>query len=417
MFSLIAFDQTAILREPPKVEPKPKKPDYGEFCPESFSRVLENNIIPLWLKNSVEYSNGGFSGRVNSSENNIADKSIVLVADVLWVFSALYRKYNNPEYHQIADRAFSQIMTDFYDAKNGGFYWSTDAVGRPKITKKMICAQAFCVFALSGYYEATSNRQALSYAIETYRLIERHAFDAFNNGYIETFEEDWGSTGEYQPSSTEPSLLKTVNTHIHILEAYTGLLKVWRDNQLAVKLTNLIEIISLKFQDSSGHLLLCFDREWHAIKEVRSFGLDLETSWLLTDACKALSNEHLVRRFTPNILKLVNAGLEGLDADGGLMYELKDSKVIDTHKYWWPQAEALVALINAWKLTGKAHYYLLAKQIWRFIHENIIEKNGNEWFELAENSGDKDGISYQVGELKCPYHNSRAMLEMLNRLN
>jgi len=365
----------------------------------------------------IDVQHEGFYGRIDGSGelHTKADKGVILNARILWTFSAAYQLTDNPKHKMMADRAYEYFVKFFMDRRYGGVFWMLDCTGEMVEGKKQTYAQAFAIYALTEYHKINPFRRALDHAKYLFELLEEHCFDSKRNGYAEALSQDWQPISDVRLSEKDLNATKTMNTHLHVLEAYTNLYRVWKDKALAVQLKNMIELMSSKFLDESGHYKLFFDDNWKLLSDEFSFGHDIEGSWLLCEAAEVLGNETLLERCKEVAMKMVKAALEGLDEDGGLMNEANEQGITDSDKHWWPQAEALVGLVNAWQITQDASYLETLKGIWHFTKANIITEE-QEWRWRVS----KDGTPYAdediAGPWKCPYHNGRAMIELNRRL-
>ncbi len=378
------------------------------------------NILEYWMAFCVDEEKGGFYGKVDNS--NVADmnagKGSVLNARILWTFSAALQKENNPAYSAIAYRAFTYILDHFYDAAFGGVYWLVDAAGNPYNTKKQVYAIAFCLYGMSEYYAATKNERALEISIELFNTIEQHSYDAQYKGYFEAFARNWGSLDDLRLSAKDANEKKTMNTHLHIIEAYCNLYKIWPDENLKYKITSLLEIFDAHIiNKNTGHLELFFDEQWNVKPDVISYGHDIEAAWLLLECAEIIDDASWIEKFKIHSVAITKAAAEGLDKDGGLWYEYEPAKDhLVKEKHWWPQAEAMIGFFNAWQLTGDEVFLQRSYKNWQFTKQHIIDKQKGEWF-----WGVKDDYSLMQGEdkagfWKCPYHNARACMELVKRM-
>lgn len=384
--------------------------------------TLLNNILPYWMNNMVDITNGGFYGRISAHEEVFADaeKGAVLNTRILWTFSAAYRLLKDPAYLEIADRAKQYIIQHFFDHEYGGVYWSLDYKGQPKDTKKQIYALGFAIYGLSEYHRSTGDEESLKYAIDIFHSIEKHSFDSVNNGYCEALTRHWEDIEDMRLSEKDVNERKTMNTHLHILEAYTNLYRVWKDETLKKQLRNLILIFLNKIIDEQTHHLgLFFDDEWHKKGDIDSYGHDIETSWLLHEAALVLDDEVVLNRVEEESLLIADAAREGVRNDGGMIYE-KDNlkKVIDDEYHWWVQAEAVVGYVNIYQYLGDEEALSVALNSWSFIKENLIDKEHGEWYWSVMNDGSVNCSEQadKAGFWKCPYHNGRMCLEIIERL-
>ena len=258
---------------------------------------LTSNILPFWMDRMTDKKNGGFYGRINGQAQLVEneDKGGILNARILWSFSAAYNHLGNILYKEMATRARDYALDHFFDPLNGGTFWTVDYKGKPADTKKQIYSQAFFIYALVEYYVASGDKSCLEKAISLFHLIEEKSFDTLKNGYLEAFSRDWKLLEDLRLSDKDDNEKKTTNTHLHILEAYTSLYKVWKDKELAGKLRNLTNIFVDKIIDrKSNHLNLFFDEDWVSKSHLISYGHDIEASWLVYEAAEVLEDQRII---------------------------------------------------------------------------------------------------------------------------
>ena len=380
---------------------------------------LTGNILPYWMNRMADNDNGGFLGRIDGMNNIIpgAPKGAILNARILWTFSAAYRFLNNPLYLQTAERAWDYINGHFFDREYGGTYWLLNSDGTPRDTRKQIYSQAFFIYALSEYYLATGDKTILDKAVGLFHLIETHSFDREKNGYLEAFDRRWGYLEDLRLSEKDANEKKTMNTHLHVLEAYTNLYRAWPDTVLRAQLMNLAEIFIDRIIDRhSRHLNLFFDEDWNCKSSVVSFGHDIEASWLIHEAAEVLGERPLAERTGAISTEVAIAAMEGLQADGSLIYEVDSaSGHADHDRHWWVQAEAVVGFINAWQTTGDREFLSHAKRCFSYIMTRLVDTNDGEWFWSIRADGSVNMTDDKAGFWKCPYHNSRMCLQILTR--
>ena len=381
---------------------------------------LTKNILPFWMERMVDEKNGGFFGQINGENKLVSEapKGGILNARILWTFSSAVLNLKNSQYLKFAERAKNYILNHFFDAENGGTYWMLHADGTPADTKKQIYSQAFFIYALTELHCASGDEECLSKAKDLFHLIEKHSFDSEKNGYFEAYSRDWQLLDDLRLSEKDANEKKTMNTHLHILEAYTNLYRVWKDENLEKQLQNLIELFLTKIiNPRTHHLDLFFDEDWNCKSTIISYGHDIECAWLLNEAAEVLGNENLLNRVFKETLLVTEASSEGIQSNGGLINE-KNYQTGHTDKNfdWWPQAEGMVGFFHAFQQTKNEYYALRTASLWSFIQENIIDHDGGEWFWSVTETGIKNTKDDKAGFWKCPYHNSRMCLEMIRRI-
>ena len=285
---------------------------------------LVNNILPFWSNKLVDHEYGGFYGCVTGNNEVIseADKGGILNARILWTFSSAYILLKNPDYLQLATRAKNYIFEHFFDRIHGGTYWSLKCNGNPSDTKKQIYSIAFFIYALAEYHRATDDKECLDRSVKLFRLIEKHSFDNVKNGYFEGYSCDWKLLDDLRLSDKDANEKKTMNTHLHILEAYTNLYRIWEDEKLNKQLKNLVNLFLDKIIDPrTNHLNLFFDEDWNCKSSLISYGHDIEASWLLHEAAHVSGDKTLLAKVKDVAVRIAKAAAEGLQNDGSLIYE------------------------------------------------------------------------------------------------
>jgi len=381
----------------------------------SAEKELRGNILPFWLKHTRDRERGGFYGVIDQQMNvrKNAPRGALLTSRILWTFSAAYRAYHDPEYLEMARWAYRDLMDKFRDREFGGIYWSITADGKPDQTFKQIYGQAFGIYALAEYYRATGEQPALDETIAIYRLVEQHAHDAKLGGYFDALDREWRP----QKRNVLGPAAKSQNSHIHIMEAFTNLLRVWPDAGLRDRQHELIDLMMTRIIDPrTHHLVLFMNNDWTPIGEEVSYGHDIELSWLLVEAAEQLGDPALVARAKPAALAIAKVTLaEGMDSDGAVFNEGNAHGLTNTTKDWWPQAEAAVGYLNAFQLSRDPKYFAAAQHSWDFIEQKMVDRKNGDWFESLE----RDGTPLRrmkVSVWKCPYHNSRSCLEVIERV-
>ena len=383
--------------------------------------VLQTNILPFWLDKMIDRENRGFYGRIDGHGvlHPDAEKGAILNARILWTFSAAYRVLKRPEYLAAATRAKDYILEHFYDKEFGGIYWSLDCLGRPKDTKKQFYAIGFAIYGLSEYARATADREALDYAIRLFECIEQHSLDRKDNGYIEACTREWGKIEDMRLSDFDANYPKSQNTHLHIIEPYTNLFRIWKDERLEKALRNLINIFTDKILNpETHHLDLFFDNDWtRGAGHLESYGHDIECSWHMHEAALVLGDEEVLRKVEPIVKLVAKASEKGLNADGSMVHEANvDTGHVDDDLHWWVQAEAVVGFFNIYQYFGDEQALEKATHCWQYIKQNLIDNENGEWYWSRHADGTLNLEDDKAGFWKCPYHNGRMCLELIERI-
>ncbi|WP_276866478.1 AGE family epimerase/isomerase [Bacteroides heparinolyticus] len=386
---------------------------------QEMAKELVSNILPFWMEKMTDEVHGGFYGRITGMDElkPEAEKGAVLNARILWTFSAAYRLLRKPEYLEVATRAKRVIIDHFYDSEFGGVYWSLNNENRPLDTKKQIYALGFAIYGLSEYVRATDDKEALDYAIRLFGSIERHSFDALKNGYCEALTREWGEIADMRLSAKDANECKTMNTHLHILEPYTNLFRVWKDAQLEKQLRNLISIFVDKILNiKTGHLDLFFNEDWVSKYRIVSYGHDIEASWLIHEAALVLGDKEVLAKVEPLVEYIAAAADEGLLSDGSMIYEtFLDKKQDEADRHWWVQAENVVGHVNLYQHFGDEVAMQKALRCWEFIKKNLIDYKNGEWHWSVRIDGTINTDDDKAGFWKCPYHNGRMCMEVMER--
>ena len=398
-----------------------------------FEKELHDNILSYWMEHGVEKNDNGFYGAVNLKNEPVmtANKTSVLNARILWTFAAAAKAYTGKGYEEMAHRAYRVVTEDFEDKDYGGYYMELSSSNLVASDIKHTYAQAFVIYSLSKYYEFNPAPEVMGKIQDFFFFLDEKTKDPDNIGYLESFTRDWKIYGENRMAdNNEP---KSMNTHLHVLEAYAAVYKVWKNDLVQQRLTELIEIFINNIIRNSGHLGVFFTSEFketESSKGICSFGHDIEASWLIWEAAEILGNENILARVKPLILKMADAVLRvGVDKDGGLFLEsTRFGSHVRTNKHWWLQAETLVGFMNSYQLTEEKIYWDTVKLTWDFIDRCVIDHKGGEWFTKVNRLGEPfltepadDPSPYyrndwKIDPWKCPYHNGRAMLELASRI-
>lgn len=379
------------------------------------------NIADWWVKHGIDTINGGFYGQINAdgSPELSADKGIVLNSRILWFFSEAAHFSDKPEYKQAADRAYHYIIDNFHDPVHHGVFWSLNADGSVKDAKKQTYAISFTIYGLSAYYKLTGNTQAIELAYQYFHCIQNYCHDAEIGGYLEAFSRDWQEISDVRLSDKDDNLPKTQNTHLHVMEAFTTLNMAKPTKESASALKALIGYFEQKIINPENyHLRLFMDKDWQDHSKAFSFGHDIECSWLLFEALLSLKDPKVLDRVTPLVIKMAETTLkEGIGSFGQVCDEYE---FVDQHKHqegcWWVQAEAMVGFIYAYQLTGNLAFWDAFLNVWQYTKCYHIDKELGEWHWLSSMDQNSQTPIYKAGFWKGPYHNGRAMMEVIKVL-
>jgi mannobiose 2-epimerase len=397
-----------------------QKFDQSDFR-QQLEQELTGNILPFWMTHVVDKVNGGFYGAVTNDLqiHNEEPRSSTLCARILWTYASAYRRLGTEQYLSMAQWAYDYLRRVFWDRDYGGLYWHVDYKGNPIFDRKHHFAQAYGIYGLSEYYWATQEPESLALAQTLFDLLEKHAYETVYQGYTEGSDRQWKTLEDMRLSDSDLNCRKSMNTMLHILEAYTNLIRVWDDAHLKTQHRALLETFQQHIIDhQTGHFKLFFDDQWNSLSENMSFGHDIEGSWLLWEAAEAQSNPVLLAQIRESVINLAEAVYrEGLDDDGSLFYEGNQQGLVNTNKAWWTQAEAVVGFYNAYQISGQERFAQASYRCWSYIQSKMVDRTHGDWFKQLYRDGTPDHTRYKAGPWDCPYHHSRACFEMIARLN
>lgn len=394
---------------------------------DEVTACLNDNILSFWLKMQDE-ENGGFYGQMTGEGTLVknANKGGILNARILWAFSAAYRATHRPEYLTAATRAKDYILKYFVDKEFGGTYWELDCKGNPVDTKKQFYAIGFTIYGLSEYVRAVrtlgtkteDEAEALDAAIALFNVIEEHSFDKEYNGYIEACTREWQPIEDMRLSDLDENYPKSQNTHLHIIEPYANLYRVWKDERLEKALRNLIFIFTDKILNpETHHLDLFFENDWtRGAGQLESYGHDIECSWLMHEAALVLGDKEVLAKVEPIVQEVAKASEKGLNPDGSMIHEANLTKgTMDADLHWWVQAETVVGFANIYQYFGDESALDKAIKCWQYIKDNLVDNENGEWHWSVRRDGTLNTTDDKAGFWKCPYHNSRMCIEIMER--
>ncbi len=377
---------------------------------------LENVLLPFW-KNLKDEEHGGFYGWVDTElkVDKEAVKGCILNSRILWFFSNAWMTLKDDSLKEYADHAFDFMKKFCYDEERGGVYWAVTYDGKPEDTTKHTYNQAFAIYALSSYYDASGNEEAIAMARALRDIVETKCCDEI--GYKEALDINFEPAENDKLSENGVMADRTMNTLLHVFEAYTELYRVTKDEVAATKLRWMMDLIAEKIYNPQMHRQeVFFDNDYKSLIDLHSYGHDIETAWLTDRGAQVLGDEAYIAKMAPITADLEQNVYKLAYSDNSFKNECERG-VDNEDRIWWVQAEAVVGFYNAWqKAPEKKHYLEAAETIWNFIKEFVVDKqNGGEWFWRTDRFGKPDLEKPIVEPWKCPYHNGRMCMEMIKR--
>lgn len=384
---------------------------------EEVKAHLLNDIIPFW-KNLRDDEFGGYYGYMDYDlkVDKKAVKGCILNSRITWFFANAYTLLKDESLLEEAKHGFAFMKEHCMDKENGGIFWSMKYDGTPEDTTKHTYNQAFSIYALSSYYEATHDEEALAMAKELFHIIETKCTDEI--GYKEAFDKEFHEVENDKLSENGVIAEKTMNTLLHVFEAYTELYRVAKLPEVKERLEWIMDTFADKVYNPKLHRQeVFFDRNMNTILDLHSYGHDIETAWLMDRGVEVLGEKKYEEKMTP-ITKALTAEIYKVAFDGHSLANECEKGVVNVHRIWWVQAETVIGFLNGWqKDPEKTEYLDAAKSEWQFIKDHVMDKRqGSEWFWEVDQSGKPYEGRPIVEPWKCPYHNGRMCFEVIRRL-
>ncbi len=383
---------------------------------DEMMRHLTSDLIPFWEKLADE-EYGGFYGYMgyDLKMDEKAVKGCILNSRILWFFSNAYLLLQKDSLLFYAGHAYEFLKNHCMDKENGGVYWSVTFDGKPEETIKHTYNQAFAIYALSSYYDASKDEEALELSKELFKLIETKCTDEW--GYKEAFDEAFHTIDNEKLSENGIVAEKTMNTLLHVFEAYTELFRVSRENEVRERMRFILDIFAEHvYNREQGRQEVFYDRKWNSLIDLYSYGHDIETAWLIDRGCEILGDEDCISKMGL-ITKEITANIyDRAYVDSSLLNESLDG-INDTTRIWWVQAEAVVGFLNGYeKCPGEPQYLEAANAVWDYIKTCLIDpRSGSEWYWAVDQN--RVPIKKPIVEpWKCPYHNGRMCFEVIRRI-
>lgn len=383
-----------------------------------ITQHLTTKILPFWM-NLKDEEQGGYYGYMDYDlqVDKKAVKGCILNSRILWFFSNACTCLKDETLLPYARHAYEFLMNACLDKEYGGVFWSVSWDGKMEDGTKHVYNQAFAVYALSSYYEASKDKEALETAWKLFSLIEERGRDA--GGYLEAFERDFKTpAGNEKLSENGVMAERTMNTLLHVFEAYTELYRVTNDERVRAPLKEMLDLFADKVYCPELHRQeVFFDKDWNSLIDLYSYGHDIETAWLIDRGCEVLGDPEVTGRLR-KITKDLAANVYRTAYHNHSLWNECEKGVENKTRVWWVQAEAMVGFFNAWEKAPEHPEYLQAvKDIWTYIQEFVVDwREGSEWFWDLNDAGEPESRKPIVEPWKCPYHNGRMCFEMIRRI-
>lgn len=382
---------------------------------EEVRKELAEHIIPFW--NALrDNENGGFYGYLSYGLelDKKADKGVILHSRILWFYSNAYLTLGDESLLDYAKHSYEFIKNNCVDYELGGVYWMMDYQGKPSDDMKHTYNIAFAIYALSCYYRASGDKEALALAYRLFEDVEKNTLDEY--GYQEAFDRSWNLVDNEALSENGLKADKTMNAILHLIEAYTELYLADKNEKVAERLKfQLGQMRDIVYTPDTNALKVFFDTQFNTVGDIHSYGHDIEATWLMDRACDVLGDEELKKQFAEMDLK-ISHNIQNIALEDGALNNERENDKIDRKRVWWVQAEAIVGFINAYQHSGEEEFLRSAKSIWEYVKSDIIDKRaGSEWYSEVSFEHKPHDYKEIVGPWKCPYHNGRMCMEVINR--
>ncbi len=398
--------------EPVKMEKNPMN-DLKTMSEEVENELL-NHILPFW--DALKDDRGGFYGLMDFDLKIEKDavKGVILNNRILWFYSNVYLNTKEKNALANAQHAYLFLKQSCFDEQYGGVYWMMNYDGTPNDDMKHTYNQAFAIYGLSSYYAASGDKEALQLAYQLYHTIETKCTDVY--GYQEAFDRCWQPIENEKLSEDGFNAKKSMNTLLHIIEAYTELYRVDPNRDVGNSLKKALRLCKNKVYDSKSHVLgVFFDEQMKSIADLYSYGHDIEATWLIDRACEVLTDDALTVEMGVMTAQIADKVLESAFENGALNNQ-RCRGTIDKTRVWWVQAESVIGFLNSYQKSGDERFLQASLEIWEYIKKYIIDRrNGSEWYWCVDSHGEPIREEPIVEPWKCPYHNSRMCMEVMKR--
>lgn len=379
---------------------------------------LENALIPFWSK-LMDEENGGFYGMLDFDLklDKKAMKGCILNSRIMWFFSEAYLLLGDEKLLDYAKHGYRFLKEKCLDKENGGVYWSVNYRGLPYDTVKHTYNQAFAIYALSAYYKASGEEEALKLAEEIYEVIESRCRD--EKGYLEAFDETFHPVSNGKLSENGVMAERTMNTLLHVMEGYTELYRVSKRSDVKRSLVWILNIFTDHVYNAEKQRQeVFFDGDYNSLIDLISYGHDIEAAWLLERTLEVLGEcPECPAEAIRNMSKEMSENIYRKAFDGHSVINECENGVENVYRIWWIQAESMVGFVNAYQNGYGAEYLAAAERIWEYIKKYFVDKReGSEWFWRLYSDGQPVSGEPIVEPWKCPYHNGRMCIEIIRRL-